>query len=367
MKPNFARPIRMTRRTALGLGLVPVGVVAVVLVSACVDLFHSTSFETLCEVDAKAPGCGMAEASKNDVADAADAGSTDFCLWSTKEAKGYATHACAMIGACTAPFDHNAFGQCMIDAILAYDCTTNPNKTIAAGPLHEYWDALWRAKSCKDIPSLNPNGDTCGDGFGCLPDGSSPYTVLECVSNKTEPETCLVVGKVCGGDQFCVTPNAKKSCDPPSCEKTVLHACESRGKDEGYDCKYFGLGACVAGGGTGGCSPNEMFGASPCSTSRSVTCDGGTATGCGTGVTENVNCDNLTGAGTCVGGTPSWDVASACQGSETTCTPGCSADGDTLTGCAQGAKFTATCKTEGLGPCHSVKLPTSTGYACEPR
>jgi hypothetical protein len=249
----------------------------------------------------------------------------------------------------------------MIKAILAYDCKTNPNLTIAPGPLHTYWDALWQAKSCIDVPNLNPDNVSCsGDGFACLPGKGVESVLLECDDKVTHAETCMLEGKVCGGLE-CVTPSAKKDCDPPSCEGSVLHACAEGGVDEGYDCQYFGLGACVDDGGAG-CSPNTMNGFGSCAQGATVTCDAGVAVGCVAGTSETVVCDNLTGQGTCEGGTPNWNVAGACQGSGS-CKPSCA--GDTLTGCAQGATFTVNCKDVGLGPCREVALPaTTTGYAC---
>jgi hypothetical protein len=354
----------MIGRGAITLGRAALSFATFALVSACVDLFHSTDFQTLCDIDARAPGCPLAEAGPTDAADAGmDAAPTDFCSkWSTAEAKTLAEHACAWMGACSAPFDQNAFGQCMINAILAYDCTTNPNLTIAPGSLHDYWDALWKAKSCSDLPNLNPENANCGGstGYACI----EATNVLECVGKATATETCLVEGKVCA-DLVCAVPSPKKQCDPPSCAGTVLHACPDGGTDEGYDCKYFGAGACMEGEGFAGCIPTTSSGGgASCSTGTTTSCDdGGIATGCPEGQSEIVLCDNLTGSGTCVGGTPSWNVAASCQG-DAACTPGC--NGDDLVGCAQGARFTTSCTAQGLGKCRPVELPSGTGYACTP-
>jgi hypothetical protein len=357
----------MIGRGALTWGRAVASFASLALVSACVDLFHSTDFQTLCDLDARAPGCPLAEAGPSDAADAGmEAAPTDFCSkWSTAEARTQAAHACAWIGACTAPFDQNAFGQCMINAILAYDCTTNPNLTIAPGPLHDYWDALWKAKSCSDLPNVNTASANCGGatGYACV--RQEPASLLACVGADTYAETCLVEGKVCA-DLRCATPMAKGDCDPSSCEGTVLHACPEAGTpDEGYDCQYFGAGTCMEGEGFAGCVPaTTSGGGATCPTGSTTTCDdGGVATGCPEGQSEIVLCDNLTGSGTCVGGTPSWNVAASCQG-DATCTPGC--DGDNLVGCAQGARFTTSCTAEGLGKCEQVKLPSGTGYACTP-
>jgi len=109
---------------------------------ACVDLFHSTSdVLTACQRDAQAPGCTL-EAG-------VDAG-TDFCAWSDEVARQNAAHACAWLGACESPLGRNAFGSCMFEALLAYDCAANPDHR-AKGKAHALWDRLWQANSCEAV------------------------------------------------------------------------------------------------------------------------------------------------------------------------------------------------------------------------
>src|SRR5580692_9837053 len=280
-----------TRRKALAVG----GVMALAAVSACVDLFHSTDFETLCGVHPEkcdAGDAGRADAPK----DVVDAGSTNFCEWSSETARAHAEHACAWLGACSAPFDQNAFGQCMIDAILAYDCNTNPNQPIAAGSLHDLWDALWQAKSCADVNEIvNPKGVACsGTGTACA--GSIAPTVnLECVDNVGGPESCLVFGRACG-DNGCAQQGATGKCEKSSCAGTVLHDCEGK-TDLGYDCKYFGAGGCLESDAGPGCEPVSSASDS-CEPTNEVTCtgDGGdTATACATGESVTIDCETLTG------------------------------------------------------------------------
>jgi hypothetical protein len=364
------RPTLVGKRTLFATALLSCCAASLAIAPACVDLFHSTNFETLCDLDAKAPGCpSVAPASPSDGGDAtrADAAPTNFCGWSSDEARQRAEQACAWLGACSSPFDENAFGRCMIHAILAYDCTANPNRTIALGPLHDYWDALSRAKSCADVDAVLPHPSIrCTESLGYACVDASPDLLFQCTGGVAQAESCLVSGWTCQG-LACATPQEKSDCDPPGCSGTVLHACQDGGSDEGYDCRYFGKGTCEASEGHAGCVPVTAKAAGRCTPTMKVTCDGEVALGCPTGLSEAVDCEFLTGKGTCnAGATPSWSLAQACQGA-TSCEAGCGGDAnDTLSGCGNGADFTTSCKAQGLGPCRSLRLAQGTGYACTP-
>src|SRR5580698_2113186 len=100
---------------------------------ACVDLFHSTS-DVLdkCQLDAAA--CPL-----------------DFCApASSQTAESSAEHACAWLGACESPIGGNAFGPCMVQARLAFDCKLNPNHPVK-GQVHALWECLARVKTCSDV------------------------------------------------------------------------------------------------------------------------------------------------------------------------------------------------------------------------
>jgi len=346
-----------------GLAIVLAGAGGFTLSSACVDLFHSTDFETKCDLDASAQGC-LTEASNHAVA-----GPTDFCEWNSSTARSRAEHACAWLGACSAPFDQNAFGPCMIDAILAYDCTTNPNRPVR-GALHEFWDALWQAQSCNAVTrALVPQGERCKDvGYGCGTGDGVAAVLFECLKEggTALPESCLVEGRVCE-KSACVPPGASATCDASQCVGSVLHDCED-GVDVGYDCQYFGSGACTGKSDAAACSPANT--GARCAPTTSVTCNGdGAATACATGHLETVDCETLTGKSTCRSGipAPSWNLAGACEGTGD-CVPGC--DGDTLRGCGQGAEYATSCSGQKLGPCKTVAVVGSVGstsaYACAP-
>ncbi len=344
-----------------GLALVFSCAGALALTAACVDLFHSTRFENECELDASAPGC---------LADSAtDARPTDFCAWSPSEARSNALHACTWLGACSTPFDENAFGPCMVDAILAYDCETNPNRPVR-GALHDYWDALWRADSCEGVTrALVPQPERCESvGFGCGAGEATGGVLFECATKDAmaSPESCVVQGRACENGA-CVAPGASASCRASECVGTVLHDCED-GQDMGHDCQYFGAEACTGKGDAAACLPSDA--GARCTPTPRATCDGGVATACASGRVESVDCERLTGRDSCRAGipTPSWNLAEACQG-DGGCTPGCA--GDILTGCAQGAEFTATCSGEKLGACKTVPVVGTIagnidGYACAP-
>src|SRR5580692_1182682 len=87
---------RVARR-ASAVAVLAAGSVGLALL-AC-DLFHSTNFVTLCELDASAEGCG-------DGAPRGDAGAvtpTDFCTLDAGGAYQFAQHACAWLSACESP------------------------------------------------------------------------------------------------------------------------------------------------------------------------------------------------------------------------------------------------------------------------
>jgi len=174
--------------TTLGAGLM-----------ACIDLFHSTSdVLTACQLDAQAPGCGK---------EAGVDASTNFCDWTDDVARQHAAHACAWLGACESPLGRNAFGSCMFQALLAYDCAANPNHPVK-GKTHDLWDCLSQATSCGAVNAcVFPQGpQACGGGpfVTCATqDGGFNADVrVECLADKdpANGENCALWGQTCGGD-----------------------------------------------------------------------------------------------------------------------------------------------------------------------
>src|ERR1700722_3366497 len=173
---------------ALGAGLV-----------ACFDLFHSTSgIVSSCDLDAQACRDAGAQAEAN----AGDAG-TDFCSFTPAQAVANAQHACAWLGACETPKGNNAFGTCMFDALLAYDCSANPNHLVR-GKAHALWDCLWQVGTCADVTRcVFPGGSaTCqgGDFVACGNGGGVQANAdvrIECVNGMAVGENCALTGQTC--------------------------------------------------------------------------------------------------------------------------------------------------------------------------
>ncbi|HEX3345145.1 MAG TPA: hypothetical protein VHS09_11265, partial [Polyangiaceae bacterium] len=158
-------------------------------VVACIDLFHSTGdVLTACQRDAQAPGCA-AEGGVEAGVDAA----TDFCAWSDATALENAQSACAWLGACETPLGRNAFGACMFQAMLAYDCNANPGHPVK-GTSHALWDCLWQAQSCAAVNAcVFPQGpQRCGGGpfVTCASQGGKPPNAdvrVECATDGAAP------------------------------------------------------------------------------------------------------------------------------------------------------------------------------------
>jgi hypothetical protein len=335
---------------------------------ACFDLFHSTGdVLTACQLDASAPGCAK-EAS---VEAGVDAG-TDFCSWSDPQPLQNAQHACAWLGACESPLGRNAFGSCMFQALLAYDCTANPSHPVK-GKTHALWDCLWQVESCVDVNAcVFPQGSqqcqggpvvTCASQGGvnadtraeCLADGGGPYG-----------ENCALWGQTCGGDLGGVGTCAGSegeagiACATQGCSGTSLHWCGD-GLDVGIDCADNGAQACgvfpsVTDAGWAACLPSGDAGT--CSPTGSVQCTSGLATSCPAGIPESLNCRTLLNdVNACTPGelSPPFDWTSPCAVATdaSPCTDSC--NGSTLTGCTRGAAFSVDCKSVGsLGACRMV-------------
>jgi hypothetical protein len=347
---------------------------------ACFDLLHSTAdVLTACEIDAAHPGCTAA------------VGETDFCAWSHREASQHALHACAWLGACESPMGNNAFGACYFRALLAYDCTANPNHK-AKDAAHRIWDCLQQVKSCGDV-------DTCifGDGshspcnekgvyMGCAE--GNPDVRVRCTDGGVSPsaraagaENCALGGQTCAptlGGTVCSGEPTGKACTQSECDGNSLHWCAAAGDgglalDRGMACTSNGAMECGAYPSKdspqwAACKP-ESDGAA-CEPIASATCDGGRAIMCPSGVTETLDCAALLGsdAACSPGGlSPPVDWTSPCSVNSSVCAND-SCDGDTLTSCERGATFSIGCAAQGLGDCRLVTAdPGSTPRAaCTP-
>ncbi|MGO9835405.1 MAG: hypothetical protein ACLP1X_14425 [Polyangiaceae bacterium] len=330
--------------------------------AACFDLFHSTgNVLTACEIDAITPGCQP------------DAG-IDLCAPTALEARQRASHACAWLGACETPLGLNAFGSCMVEALMAYDCAANPNHRFK-GKAAALWGCLSAVRSCSDVngcvfpagPELcGSAGDytSCGSAIG---PAAGSDVVIECEDGGTaHGENCALWGKTCvlgpsgavcaGGAFDAGCPVGASGCYGA----TTIHSCAEGGVDIGIDCSSFGAErcsgfpqdpqwvACVAeteAGPEAGCVPDA-----------SATCLGGVALSCPSGVVESLDCAALLGSpNACATGqlVPRFDWTSPCVLASPMCM-GDSCNGTTLNGCSRGAAFSVDCMNEGLGVCEMV-------------
>jgi hypothetical protein len=357
------------KRAVVGGALV--GAAGMLAFVAC-DLFHSTDFATLCDTTPTADACTDGPRP----AEAGPAPPTNFCAWDPATAYGNAQHACAWLSACELPLGNNAFGPCMVSALLAYDCATNPDRPVT-GRLHGYWDALWQAASCADVdravfpgagnadlvpPCRNGGGFTsCGVAY----DGGDNSSVrVECdeAGAPARGESCLAQGRTCAGGA-CVASVAGPCVT--GCNGTTLDDCDDAGVDRGTSCAVFGAGSCVVTDAGPACASTSS---SSCTPTPVVSCsDGGVAEGCPSGTSETVDCNVLTGMGSCNAGpaVPAWDVSSACFADAAACAPdSCKGNGDMLVSCARGAPFSVSCSTFKLGSCVTVMTFDGPRAAC---
>jgi hypothetical protein len=122
-----------------------------ILAAACVDLFHSTDFETRGTVDAGPL--------------------PDLCADGGAEALIRAKRACALLGACETPIGQYKAGECLANAILAYDCDANKDRR----PINDseaFWRCMAGARTCSAVDSCAAPGgaQACGGAsfVGCV-------------------------------------------------------------------------------------------------------------------------------------------------------------------------------------------------------
>jgi hypothetical protein len=350
---------------------------------ACFDLFHSTSdILPLCLVDGQAPRCGNSF-------DAGE-GRTDFCAWSPTQARRNAEHACAWLGACETPMGRNAFGTCMVQALLAYDCSANPDHR-SKGTAHDSWDCLWQTKACADVDKcVFPKGpQSCAGGGGnstacgtaADPTANNFSVRIACgqggapSGSRASGENCSLWGQTCaaaGTVAACAGSDAGLACSQDECFGSTLHWCAG-GRDVGIDCASNGAQqcggfptansaswvACLAESDAGACEPDA-----------SATCSNGTAVSCPSGVLERIDCQDLLGMSNACSPMrlePPFDWTGPCIATAAKCASD-SCDAGTITGCARGAPFLLDCAAQGLGACQMVTtdITAPPNAACSP-
>ena len=360
------------------------------LLLACFDLFHSTSdIKSACELDAQA--CVSDSGTDGDAPDdssgpdAPDA--QDFCAWTSAQARAYAAHACAWLGACESPMGRNAFGPCMFQALLAYDCAANPNHG-ARGEARRLWDCLWQVQSCHDVSAclLPMGGQTCsgsGDYTACGGAAASPngQVRFECVDGGApafgaRAENCALWGQSCanGAAAAACAGEGGLACSDKECTgepRTELLWCVDS-VDIGIDCASNGAQRCEgfpdpSNASWLACAAESDAG--PCVPDASASCTGGVSWSCPSGVLESIDCARLlqSDAG-CRDGplAPPFDWTSPCVLPTSQCAESCTDAG--LIGCARGAAFALDCAAQGLGTCRPVAtdMGSEVHPACTP-
>ena len=390
------------------------------LTVACVDLFHSTNFD-LCESNGDAPGCAdaarspdatLSDGGRKDSGldgrvngdshvgrDAGDGGSsksdagghdaaadthesldskpppgldagTDFCTFTTAQAAAYAEHACLWLGACVSNTDLNEYGKCYPLALEAYDCVLNPNQRVRPGPLHVFWDGLWKAASCNDVYKAVGVSSTCTpSATNCMsahvggstdlvvtcPDGGNGYATLvncEMAGYTCSEGACTNGGVPCTGATGACSGNTLHSCQQVEVEAGTATAFV----DIGRNCDNYGAGTCVHQGSVAGCLPGDSNGT--CDASTAVTCTGdATATGCATGYLETIQCEHFGNRSTCTPPSGTWasssrQLSSACLNPTTMGAAGaCATGGILIDNGGPSGKVEVSCADAGFAGC----------------
>jgi hypothetical protein len=357
----------------------------------CGDVLHSTSdVRTACEIDASVPGCSAPARDAGPAVDgaAADApaAAIDFCAWSPAEAQQTAMRACAWLGACETPVGANAFGDCALQARLAYNCAANPNHA-PKGKAHDFWACAATVTSCADVAlcALPAGPEDCADASPSsrCGTGANADTVIRCGGGSTGVtlEPCAPAGKTCvvgvAGDARCGGTGAGLDCEnavSADClgdPLTQLHTCDADGGDFFIDCSSNGAQSC-------GAFPATNFAwvacvaegsGPPCTPSLDVTCSGGVASSCPSGVPETIDCSALLGSpAACRAGMLSspFDWSTPCGTTDPCPDDQCAGEG--VTSCTRGASVGTGCAALGLGPCRLVSVADSAAprAACSP-
>jgi hypothetical protein len=351
-------------------------------VLACGDLFHSTNFDTLCTVDASAPGCEGALTDAG-TSEAGETGSSDFdfCTLAPADAKSRAAHACAWLTACEGPYDHNAVGPCMFDALQAFDCTIRPNMNVR-GAIHDYWRCLSNAMSCTDVDAcVYPGGiGSCPEAGAFNSCEGNGVTRVDCSATQSAGRpaygaNCASQGRACvhpksdGPVAYCGGAGVDAGC-VTGCKGTAVVSCGEIAAspaltiDTGRDCKDIGAGSCqTVPGPLGVCMPTQAA-TNECATQGSnVVCTGNDVSDCRSGRQDLVHCAALGGTCTLNAGVPPgtpWDPAYACAG---TCGAAETCSNGKIVGCGNGISFSVDCTAQGLSGCTTLDdVPSGPSY-----
>ncbi len=342
----------------------------VALGAACVDLFHSTDFETLCTKSPDDPACITAvDGAIPDVSvPEAEAGPVhlDFCAWSTDEARKQAGRACAWLGACERPLGESAFGACVIHAQLAFDCALNPSLRPRLA-VDQFWSCLTSVKSCGDVDKcVFPAGvQECvavptGSSTACGTESNAAVR-LECAGDAGRAhgvEPCAMFGQTCtpdGNSLAKCTGIRGFACTTSSgaCGGSSAIDCRPSGVrnvDEGIDCSGYGKGACTVGEAGPSCVPTMT--ANTCLADTAPACEGALVRTCVGGEDIRINCALLDLPCDVTQATTADPTAGCFKRGTGACTDTDICETSTiLHSCGRGQAYEVDCASAGLGQC----------------
>jgi len=361
---------------------------------ACVDLFHSTDFETLCSTRPSDARCVSDGASGPDVVSEGGNGPRpphpNYCAWSSERARSEAMRACVWLGACDGPFEQSAFGPCVVRAQLAFDCQANPDLR-PAGATDDFWSCLATVRSCGDVDRcVFPSGavekcvEISSGTFNACGNGNTSAHVNCAAPGLGRPvgvEPCAMRGKTCSRIDIhsasCTGTRDENdsgvNCTTSKCKGTSAIACRSGpdALDDGFDCASQG-GTCIIVAGAPACTSPK---GAACAVASPPTCDADKkkVTACVGGHEVSVDCSLLyahtaaDGFGCDVSklaGADVYDLTAACVASASTCTDEETCTGTSITSCGRGVAQTFDCGSAGLGAC---RKNSATGkVACSP-
>ncbi len=329
------------------LGILTFGLLGV----ACVDLFHSTDFLTVCDLQPETNGCPNADGGAGEV-DAAEASAGDsLCTDDAAQAQADARRVCALDGACNGTTIGRGYGLCAFEALRAFDCQADPGQA-PRGKREAYWRCMKKANSCAEFRACAGSATACSGGTEqCAGNG---ITAQRCPSAGSFQQTnCAAQGQVCAnvsGQALCVGPT-RDSCAGTGCFDNNVRRCNAT-LDVGRSCESFGSGTCVEGVAIAACKP---IGTETCAPTNKLTVSGTQVSACATGIKETVDCARLLLTAAAPAsylelGNPG-DLSSACGpprlGGD--CTPSCS--GKMFVACFRKSAQAVDCGAQKLGAC----------------
>lgn len=343
--------------------------------SACVDLFHSTDFVTLCSIDAAACHPETTDAKNPSEGDGAGGAAIDLCTKNPtpEKARESASRACAWLGSCLGSIEQSPFASCMLRAEAAYSCSLNPSLR-PQGKAAALWACLADIDSCAGVrqcvygatpPACNP-AET-GTFTACADD----ETVVECGSSVSTvaSQSCALEGRTCArvddGKAICAGKEGTTCTGSARCSETFAILCKTGSihTDVGVDCAAFGSGQCARDDAGAACRPSDD--AASCTGSSKITCDdAGTAHSCVDGKSVIIRCGELRSG--CSELAPPLNPLGACVTEDAG--PPCGTGADTcdqnvLRSCAQGNLFEVDCQKVGLDGCGKPTTGASSSSA----